>query len=159
LSRLEEKQAREKKALEEAAASALAAVGGGGGVSNESARAAAMESARKAIQMLKESNKGARLSEAPSLVRLALEEERYKHNAQLHKDITFQHRVNERRERLERGCGSKAERDRMLSNHAAEREESRREILRGSIRQEILMLEAIKKAGVRSFAGLADAWG
>ena len=157
---MEEKQAREKNALEEAAASALSAVGGGGvGVTSEAARAAAMESARKAIQMLKESNKGARLSEAPSLVRLALEEERYKHNAQLHKDITFQHRVNERRERLERGCGSKAERDRMLSNHAAEREESRREILRGSIRQEILMLEAIKKAGVRSFAGLADAWG
>ena len=152
--RLEEKRAREQAAAEAAAEAAAAAAGGGA-----EARAAAMESARKALQKVKESNKGPSLREAPSLVRLAVEAARHRHNEQLHKDITFQHRVNERRVRLEAGCGSKAEAARMLSVHSAQREVSRRDVLRGSIRAEQAMLGELKKAGIKSFAGLADAWG
>ena len=155
-SRMDEKKAREQKAQEEAAAAAMAAVGVG--ASLEAQRAAA-EAAKKALKNIRETNKGAKLSEAPSLVRLVLEAERFKHNAHLHKEISFQHRVNERRNRLELGCGSKAERERMLSIHSAQRVESRKEVLRESIRTEMQMLEAIKKAGVKTFAGLADAWG
>jgi hypothetical protein len=152
--RMEEKRQREEAAAMAAAAEAAEAAGG-----STEARAAAMASAQKALQKVKESNSGPSLREAPSLVRLAIEGARHTHNAQLHKDITFQHRVNERRVRLEAGCGSKAEAERMASVHAADREESRREVLRGSIRMEMAMLEQLKKSGVKSFAGLADAWG
>ena len=154
LSRLEEKRQRELAAAEAAAEAAAAAAGGGA-----EARAAAMETARKALKAVKESNKGPSLREAPSLVRLVVEGVRYRQNMVLHKAITFQHRVNERRVRLEAGCGSKAEAERMLSVHAADREESRRDVLRGSIKAEKEMLLEIKKCGIRSFAGLADAWG
>jgi hypothetical protein len=150
-------RSRKKAELEAAAAAAaVAAAAGGGGAE---ARAEAMEAARAAIANIKKQNAGAKLSEAPHLVRLALEAARYRHNADQHAVITFQHRVNERRARLEKGCGSKAERDRMLSNHCADREESRAYVLRASIRSEMDMLEVLKKANVRTFAGLADALG
>ena len=155
MNRMDELKAKEEKAMLEAEAAAMAAVG----VADPEARARAAEAARKALKKIKESNKGAKLSEAPSLVRLALEVERFKHNAHLHKEISFQHRVNERRERLELGCGSKAERERMLAVHSADREESRKGVLRESIKTEMLMLEALKKNGVKTFAGLVDAWG
>jgi len=154
---LSERAAKKAAAEAEAAEAAAAAAAGGGG--SAASRAAAMEAARAAIANIKKHNAGAKLSEAPHLVRLNLEAARYRHNAEQHAVITFQHRVNERRARLEQGCGSKAERDRMLSNHSAEREEARADVLRSSIRSEMDMLEVLKKAGVRTFAGLADAWG
>ena len=151
---MEEKRLREAAAAEAAAEAAAAAAG-----DSAEAREAAMRAAKASIKKLKESSKGPSLREAPSLVRLVVEGARHKQNERLHKEITFQHRVNEFRLRKEKGCGSQAEAERMLSVHAADREESRRDVLRSSIRMEMGMLEEIKKAGIKSFAGLADAWG
>lgn len=156
VARTEAKKVKEKEALEAAAIAAIAASGGAGGAE---ARRAAMAAAAAAIERMKVTNKGPRMSEAPHAIRNVLEAARYKGNGELHRLISFEHRVEERRLRLEALCGSNAERERMMSVHSASREETRRELLRASIRREHEMLQEIKKAGVKSFAGFADAFG
>jgi hypothetical protein len=137
----------------------MAVIAASGGAGGAEARRAAMAAAAAAIERMKVSNKGPRMSEAPHAIRNVLEAARYKGNGELHRLISFEHRVEERRLRLEALCGSNAERERMMSVHSASREETRRELLRASIRREHDMLKEIKKAGVKSFAGFADAFG
>jgi hypothetical protein len=95
----------------------------------------------------------------PNLVRGEMEVFRHKQNEVMHKKISFEHEVEDRRKRLEALCGSNAERTRMMSVHAASREDTRKDMLRATIKTEHEMLKEIKKLGVKSFAGMADAWG
>ena len=146
-----------------AAGSPPAAAGGSGlGARAEggsrAARADAMAAAAAAIAKMQ----GAahhKLSKHPHLVRAELEAERFKHNASLQLKIAFQQRVEERRRRLEAQAGSRAELTRMLSVHAASREDTRRDVLRGAVLVEIDLVKKMKAMGVKSFAGLADAFG
>jgi hypothetical protein len=154
--RAEAKKAKEKAALEAAAFAAINASGGAGGVA---AREATMAAAAAALARIKLSTKGPSMSEAPHAIRNVLETARHKGNGMLHRLISFEHRVEERRLRLEALCGSNAERERMMSVHSASREETRRELLRHSIRREHDMLKEIKKAGVKNFCAFADAYG
>jgi hypothetical protein len=148
-----------KKMKEQLEATALAASAAGGGSATVEAREAAMKAAEAALKRMKLDAKGPLLSAAPHAIRAKLETARYIANGELHKSITFEHRVEERRLRLEKLTSSKAEADRMMSVHSAQREETRRHLLRETIKKERAMLDALKKEGVKNFAGLADAWG
>lgn len=148
-----------KKMKEQLEAAALAASAAGGGSATVEAREAAMKAAEAALKRMKLDAKGPLLSAAPHAIRAKLETARYIANGELHKSITFEHRVEERRLRLEKLTSSKAEAERMMSVHSAQREETRRHLLRETIKKERAMLDALKKEGVKNFAGLADAWG
>lgn len=146
-------------ALKDAASASAAAMEKGTGAEKAAARTATMAAAQAAIKNMKLSAKGPQLSEAPHAIRAKLEMARFIANGQLHKSITFEHRVEERRLRLEGLTSSIAESDRMKSVHSAQREETRRSLLRETIRKERAMLDVLKKEGVKNFAGLADAFG
>jgi hypothetical protein len=160
LLRAQAKAKNTTNALKEAAAASAAMMEKGGTAAEKAAaRAATMAAAQAAIKNMKLSAKGPQLSEAPHAIRAKLEMARFIANGQLHKSITFEHRVEERRVRLEGLTSSVAEADRMKSVHSAQREETRRSLLRETIRKERAMLDVLKKEGVKNFAGLADAMG
>jgi hypothetical protein len=92
-------------------------------------------------------------------VRAELEALRFEQNAALQGRVAFETLVEKRRLRVESLAGSRAELERLRSQHLSQREDTRRDVLRSSLKAEIALVQKMKAMGVKSFAGLADAWG
>lgn len=98
------------------------------------------------------------LRDKPHVARAELEVLRYKQNAALQSRVRFEGLVERRRQGRERVVGSQAELNRLQQVHFTERENVRRSIFRDVVKTEVEFLEAMKRMGIRTVAGLADAF-
>ena len=124
----------------------------------DNARQAGMDAAAKAIAKLKAAHDNTlSLRTHPHLVMKEFEAIRFKHNGDVQSNIAFQQKVEKRRLRIEGLAGSKAELFRLQQIHSAQREDTRREILRQAVHNELDLLGKLKDMKIKSVAGLADA--
>lgn len=98
------------------------------------------------------------LRDKPHVARADLEALRYKQNSVIQSRIRFEGLVERRRQGRERVVGSQAELNRLQQVHFTERENVRRSIFRDVVKTEVEFLETMKRMGVRTVAGLADAF-